>query len=180
MMRSIFVALLVSSLVFSCGEEAQLEEKKGQSDKKEAKEENPNTKHDARVEAVEVNDQLSLSHAHAFVLVDSLLKIPDLDDMSAQIPEVQVELVAIRHRVNDLQTELEGGSDFKKAVLNQLDFIDLGLKDEIPAMIKVGKSGKQKIADEMYFEWIKQYEEKSQLVLAAQIKFAEKHNIRIN
>ena len=117
MIKKVIVVFVLGIILFSCSEEKQKEENKSEGDA--GKKEMPVQEKDARQEAVLLNDQLSLNHAHAFVLIDSLLKIPNLSDMSAQIPEVQVELVAIRHRVNDMHSELEEANNCKQAVLNQ-------------------------------------------------------------
>lgn len=181
MISKIFLGLLVVVL-FSCGADKS---EAITDDKSNNVVENPESpkkedKHSRRIEAVEVNNQLSLNHAHAFILIDSLLKQPSVLDMKTMLPEVQIEIVAIKHRVEDLNSELEGALKFKEAVLNQLEYIETGLKSEIPTMIKVSESGKQKIADEMYFEWIKLFEEKNQIILAAQMQFVEKYNIKMN
>ncbi|MEZ4937147.1 MAG: hypothetical protein R2799_06090 [Crocinitomicaceae bacterium] len=133
-----------------------------------------------REQAVFVNDQLSLAQAHAFVLTDSLLRIGDLDSMASFISEVQLEIVAVHHRVDEIESGLEYAEEFKQAVLQQLDYIENGLKNEIPKMISISKSGKKELADQMYFDWIKGYQERSQEILAAQIKFTEKHRVKID
>lgn len=177
MMKNFLALLVLVFIIGACGTEST-----NQEEKKEEKEQAPmvpeDQKHEKRIEAVEVNDLFSLSQAHAFVLIDSLLKMDDLDSMLAFIPEVQIELVSIRHRVNEIQSEIEGAAEFKKALLDQFDFFENGLKNEIPKMIGIAQSGKQEIADEMYFNWVKENEERTNLILAAQLKFVEKNNIR--
>lgn len=180
MMNYFWIGILGVALL-ACSEEKSAEkEVETPSNQKEEKKLEGS---DKRMTAVYINDQLSLSQAQGFVLIDSLLKIEDLKTMNELIPEIQLEIIAIKHRVSEIETEIDGAQEFQRAVLNQLDYIETGLKSEIPAMIKIATSDSpdsQKVADNMYFEWIKLYQEKSEKILAAQMHFAEKHNIKIN
>lgn len=176
-----FLLLLLPFIQFCSGESKENSEEQTNSKQKPPVQENE--KVDKRVRAVEVNNIFSLSQAESFVLIDALLNIEDLDSMQAMIIEIQIEILAIKQNVIEVNSDLKGGEEFKAAVLDQLAFVEKGLKEDIPQMIKVAKSedlGGRKVADELYFNWVQAYEIKSKIIGKRQEVFVEQHNIRIN
>ena len=179
-MMKYFTLSLLTIVFLSCGEESK--EKKDDTPK-ENQEEAQIQNSDQRITAVQINNQLSLSQAEAYILIDSLMSMEDLEAATKLIPEIQIEIVDIQKRVEDLDANLEGGQAFKQAVLDQISFIDSGLKSDIPAMFEIANSKKEKakeIADKMYFNWINKYQEMSHVIIDAQMRFAQKHNIKMN
>ena len=176
MIRNILSLSLSFFMLISCGSEPTSESK---DEKKEIKK--PEIANDdKRIDAVEINNVLTLSQAQVYVLVDTLLK-SDIDSMQGMVNEVQMEIMAIQHVVMQVETGLEESKAFKEAVLDQILFVNESLQELIPEMILKAQSGDKELkaqADKMYFEFVDEFGKKSEKVLKSQGIFVKKHNIR--
>jgi hypothetical protein len=171
-----FFVLIIGLMLFSCGSEPT----PGKKEKKKSAP--PETNQDSRISAVEVNNLLTLSQAQTFVLVDSLLNLSSMEEMKKSISGILIEIMAIKQNVEMLESDLEGAQEFKAAVMSQIDFVVLGLKNDIPHMIKMEesyKNGGKEFADGAYFKWVEDFQTKSQKIVEAQSSFVKNHNIRL-
>lgn len=176
MYKFIFLFFSIFTLI-SCGSEtsdAAVNEGKEHQSKPES------ANDDARIEAVEINNILTLSQAQVFVLVDTLLKL-DIDSMQNMLNEIQMEILSVQQIVMEVSTELEASEAFKEAVLDQILYVNESLQKQIPEMILKALSGDKELetqADEMYLAFVDGFGKKSENVLKNQGLFVKKHNIR--